>query len=312
MHAIVVTRASIEAQTVSEPEEAREAATRLRQVWDRYRLGPAFVRRHEPALAATAAHLLGRLRKLLLDPVLPRFSQERIVLSPHAWLRTVPFHAMLEDPWRVRYALSARSLLRDGVQRVGGDRALIIGVASEEAPGAEREAAAVARDYPGATVLLGGAATHEAVRSSWSEADIIHVAAHGTVQAADPRLSGLQLRDGTWTVHDLRSVKTRARLIVLSSCQSGETILWGTDHQVGLLPALFERSAPTVIASLWPAEDETTGILMSAFHHERSLGRSAGEALQAARRVVREVQPGLYHWAPFVLYGADRRGRTST
>lgn len=193
-----------------------------------------------------------------------------------------------------------------------GARALVVGVASADAPSAEREARAVAREYPEAVLLTGSEATPDAVRAPWPAVDLIHVAAHGTLQVADPRLSGLQLSGGTWTVHDLRAVETRARLVVLSSCHSGETVLWGTDHQVGILPALFERSAPVAVVSLWSADDETTGILMSAFHHELASGSSVGEALRSARRVVREVQAAPYYWAPFVAYGVERRGRTST
>ena len=146
------------------------------------------------------------------------------------------------------------------------------------------------------------------MRERWSRADVIHVAAHGSIQVQDPRLSGIHLSDGTWTVHDLRAVTTRATLAVLSSCRSGETVLWGADHQVGLLPALFEQGPRTAVLSLWPADDEATRVLMSAFHHEVSQRRAVGDALRSARRVVREVQPAPYYWAPFVQYGVESRG----
>jgi CHAT domain-containing protein len=315
---LVVSRRALEVTASSlHFEESREAAARLRQLWDRYRVGPGFIRRHEETLTKTAALLLARLRETLLDVALPQIPSgvRRLVVSPHSWLRGIPFHALAGDEWDVRYALSGQSLVaraaRATTARAKGP-ALVVGVASADAPRAEHEARAVAREHPGSTLLLGGNATHGAVRARWSDARLIHVAAHGGVQAADPRLSGLPLADGTWSVHEMRAVETRADLVVLSSCQSGETVLWGNHHQVGLLPALFERGARAAILSLWPADDETAGILMSVFHHELSSGGSFGEALKEARRVVRGVKPAPYYWAPFVLYGADRRGGTSS
>ncbi len=326
---LVVSRDAIEVESSSRHfQETREAAIRLRQLWDRYRLGPGFTRRHEETLTSTAALLLARLRETLLDPVRSRFPSGtgRLIVSPHSWLRSAPFHIIADEEEQVRYTLSGQSLIGGGRDEAGvGSRAgrgasadsratartglpaLIVGVASPDAPRAEVEARSVAREYPGNALLLGDDATPDAVRARWSDARLIHIAAHGGVQAADPRLSGLPLAGGTWSVHDMRAVETRADLVVLSSCQSGETVLWGSDHQVGLLPALFERGARAAIVSLWPADDETTGILMAAFHHELSSGWSFGEALQSARRVVRGVKPAPYYWAPFVLYGAERR-----
>lgn len=296
-------------------EEARDAAIRLRQLWDRHRLGTSFIRRHEETLASTGTLLLGLLRETLLDATLPHVPSgiRRLVISPHAWLRSVPFHAMVGEEWDVRYALSGQSLVTgtsSAVRARAQGPALIVGVPSQDSPRAEQEARAVAREHPRSTLLLGDDATHEGLSTRWSDARIIHVAAHGGIQAQDPRLSGLPLAGGTWSVHEMRAVETHAELVVLSSCQSGETILWGTHHQIGLLPALFEGGARAAIVSLWPADDETASILMPAFHHELSSGRTFGEALRSARRVVRGIKPSPYYWAPFVLYGADRRGET--
>ena len=279
-------------------------------------MGPDFIRRHEEVFTKTASLLLGQLRESLVDePALPYVPSgvSRLVVSPHSWIRGIPFHAMAGDEWDLRYALSGQSLVAGApggsTARAEGP-ALIVGVSSADAPRAEQEARAVAREHPGSTTLLGDEATHGAVRARWSDARIIHVAAHGGIHASDPRLSGLPLAGGTWSVHEMRTVETRADLVVLSSCQSGETVLWGNHHQIGLLPALFEGGARAAIVSLWPADDEATSVLMSVFHHELSSGQSFGEALQSARRVVRGVKPSPYYWAPFVLYGADRRGGT--
>lgn len=308
---LVVTRGGIESLPPVEGQEIRQAVLRLRQVWDRYRLGPGFVRRHEATLASTTTSLLESVRSSLLDPVLNHLPEgvRTLTISPHAWLRGVPFHAMVDEPWDVRYAVSGHSVAaKRALSDERPEDVLVVGVASQDAPAAEQEALAVARMYPDCTVLLGEKATRRAVRERWAHADVIHMAAHGHVQIEDPRMSGIRLSDGTWTVHDLRATTTKARLAVLSSCHSGDTILWGEDHQVGLLPALFEQGPRMAVLSLWPADDESTKLLMSVFHHEIAQRRTIGEALRSARRVIREVKPAPYYWAPFVQYGAELRG----
>ena len=310
----VVTRGAIQTLPPLDADELRQMVLRLRQVWDRYRLGSGFVRRHEAALASTTAGLLEAVRSALVDPFLETLPGDirTLVVSPHAWLRGIPFHAMVHEPLDVRYALSGQSLVSESGSEGHRGGVLVVGVASDDAPAAEREALAVARMHPGSTLLLGKDATRQAVRERWPSADVIHVAAHGTIQVDDPRMSGVHLSDGTWTVHDLRSTATKARLAVLSSCRSGDTVLWGADHQVGLLPALFEQGPRTAVLSLWPADDESTRILMSVFHHEIAQRRSVGDALRIARRVIREVKPAPYYWAPFVQYGAELRGGFSS
>jgi CHAT domain-containing protein/tetratricopeptide (TPR) repeat protein len=318
---LVVTRSAIHATTATAGVgEASEATHRLRHLWNRHRLGAQFSGRHDESLAATASHLLGTLKESVLDPALAHIpaGTRRLVVSPHGWLRSVPFHALavaasasgvLGDAYDVRYTLSGQWLADHPPQgRATSGPALIAGHSSPDAPDAEAEARAIANLYTGATLLTGDAATPAALRAHWSDAPTIHVAAHGATQTADPRLSGIPLAGGTWTVHEIRAVDTRADLVVLSSCQSGETVLWGGDHHVGLLPALFESGARAAVVSLWPADDATTRILMTSFHHGLASGRPVGEALLAAQHVVRAVKPSPYYWAPFVLYGAESRG----
>ena len=68
---------------------------------------------------------------------------------------------------------------------------------------------------------------------------------------------------------------------------------------------------PSIVASLWWVEDETTAFLMQRFYSYLKLGFRKSVALQKAKVDVinqagQEVKPPArnpYYWAPFVLLG---------
>src|SRR5262249_48790469 len=101
---------------------------------------------------------------------------------------------------------------------------------------------------------------------------------------------------------------TRADLVVLSACQTGEQVLWGGDDGVGLVPALIRSGARAAIVSLWPVDDSTTRSTMLNLHEHLAAGHSPGEAVAGSWLHERRLNASPYHWAPFVHYGADTRG----
>jgi tetratricopeptide (TPR) repeat protein len=294
------------------PKDAMNRVRRLRAMWDRYRLGAEFVDRHGVALDRTAAELLAELERMLWEPLTEGLDTGgRWIVVPHRWLHGVPFHAFSRSTAPIRYALSAQSLIDSPPTGRARGRALIVGHATVEAPAAEREAVTIGRMYGDCEPLIGAAATPDAVRREWSQAPLIHVAGHAGVNVDDPRLSGIELAGGAWTVYDLYASSTRADLVVLGACQTGESVLWGTDDAIGLLPGLFLGGARSAVVSLWPVDDAVTHDTMSRLHEHLLSGMSSTDALFRSREAVRADHPSPYHWAPFVLYGADLPGGSS-
>ena len=67
--------------------------------------------------------------------------------------------------------------------------------------------------------------------------------------------------------------------------------------------------APSVIASLWRVDDESTARLMLAFYERVFHGGSPTDKLSAlteARMSIRESQPHPYFWSAFVYLGDPR------
>jgi CHAT domain-containing protein len=56
-----------------------------------------------------------------------------------------------------------------------------------------------------------------------AQADLVHVAAHGTHQADSPLFSSLRLADGPVFAHELDADTVRASHVVLSACEVGRS-----------------------------------------------------------------------------------------
>jgi CHAT domain-containing protein len=111
-------------------------------------------------------------------------------------------------------------------------------------------------------------------------------------------------------VHEVFGLALRARLLVLSACQTA--LASGTvsdvpagDDWVGLVRAFLGAGAQNVIATLWAVEDRATARLMTRMHRSLLADRSEIAALsQAQREALRNpATSDPFYWAGFVLSG---------
>ncbi|MEO8380913.1 MAG: CHAT domain-containing tetratricopeptide repeat protein [Acidobacteriota bacterium] len=262
----------------------------------------------------------------LFAPLLGFIRQPRLLLVPHGVLHYVPFaalrnratHRSLIDDFTITYAPSASALrfLRAKESAMDGG-ALILGdpkTSLPGLPGAAKEAAAVAQVL-GATAYLGTDAREALLNDLHGTVDLVHLAAHGIYDPANPMFSRLVLasdgtHDGNLTVEKiLASVDlTGVNLVVLSACQSAVGARSGGDEVVGLTRALLYAGTPGVISTLWNIDDTTSAELMEQFYRGLASGASVADALRQAQLVVKEHAPDPRYWAAFLLTG-DPQGR---
>jgi CHAT domain-containing protein len=100
----------------------------------------------------------------------------------------------------------------------------------------------------------------------------------------------------------------RARLVVLSACQTGPERVYRGEGAVGIARPFIAAGAPLVVATLWPVESDATAELMVNFHRHRKLdGLPTAEALRRAQLDMlsspdpRNTQP--VNWAAFTVIG---------
>ena len=188
-------------------------------------------------------------------------------------------------------------------------------------PFAADEAAAIAAIVPAdrVRVATGLDARRDLITSgALGDYDILHIAAHGLVNARHPDLSGLVLamvdargadQDGFLRLHELYQLEIGADLVTLSGCETALGREIRGEGMIGLSRAFLHAGARRVVASLWQIHDRATAELMRRFYAgmlERGLRPAA--ALREAQRGVRDQTPyaSPYFWAAFVLQGDDQ------
>lgn len=117
--------------------------------------------------------------------------------------------------------------------------------------------------------LEGERAVSREICREGSTASTLHFACHGHVDWSNPLASGLVLPRGAWLtgldiLTDLNL--SRARLVVLSSCDVGLEVPRPGDEHYGLVSAFMQAGALAVVASLWSANDLATLLLMNRFY----------------------------------------------
>jgi len=257
----------------------------------------------------------------------------RVRWSPGGLFSLFPLHAAGRTPEdgvldRVQssYAPSLRLLASlnstaDARASDGPRRLLAVGLAqtprlkNSDLPNVSRELAAATAACPAErqTVLRDALATRAAVEAALPEHDVLHFACHGRQFPRDPLSSELHLYDRPLSVGDLRwSSLRRARLAVLSACQ---TALGGTtlmDEGLHLGAALHMAGCRDVVGTLWTVPDTSAAEIMERLYgHLRRDGELqpglAAEALHLAVRDLRSEAADLCGaWAPFVHMGGAR------
>jgi len=188
-------------------------------------------------------------------------------------------------------------------------------------PAAEREAQAVA-DLFGASAHIGKAATESLLWEQAVDADYVHLAAHGQLNETAPQFSRIYLApsdageeeaagdalssrvDGLLETREVWSLRLEnADLVVLSACQTQLGDLSAGDELVGLGRAFIYAGTPTLVASLWSVEDESTEYLMTRFYGYLQEGQPKGAALRQAKLDTMETYSSPYHWSAFTLIG---------
>ena len=259
----------------------------------------------QAAASGAAAHAAERLDELLLRPLAAELGERPLVLVP-----TGVLHAM---PWSIAPSLAGRPYAvapsaaawghAETRYRPTAAHARVTIAAGPGLPFASPEASAVAALY-GASPLLGAAATAPAVLKALDGADVLHLAAHGSFRSDNPLFSSIDLADGPLTVYDFESLDEAPALCVLSACESGLSEVRAGDELMGLTATLLALGSSTIVASVVTVPDETSTVLMKAFHSRLAAGDRPSEALVGAQSAVGNGVEAVAARAGFVCFGA--------
>lgn len=245
---------------------------------------------------------------------LDNWQPTELIISPHSVLNLLPIHAAtcrgapLIEQFPIAYLPSpalASALLQRHRREV--DTALLIGNPNADLENAEREVAQISKQFAGVQPFCREHATTECVQKYAAEANVVHLACHSEINHADFLRSGFLLSDRRMTVLEIMSSLElrRASLVYLSSCDSARPAVGQTEELMALARAFLYAGSPTIIASLWPLDDETGCTFAEHFYNAwLSEGVSMIRAFQTAMLRTRDSAPDPIYWAPFTMIGA--------
>jgi len=189
-------------------------------------------------------------------------------------------------------------------------------------PGSKDEVARIRQFFPaaGTTVLSGSRATETSYKALSPKSEILHLATHAVAADDHPFYStlilapdGTKQEDGFLQAYEIVRSPLRARLVVLSACETARGPLGRGEGLVGLVSAFLQAGARSVLATQWSI-DKSAAELMASFYKAMTGGQDTARALRQAkldilkkRRHFAGIEVSLAHpffWAPFVLIGA--------
>ncbi len=268
---------------------------------------------------APPPEILKALYADLITPLKPYLNTSKIGIIPHRVLHYLPFAALTDGPryfgeTYTLFALPGASVLEFVLQKRKSGAGNILALAYSEPEGypplfyADQEVKAVAK-LRQTSVFTGSEAAESLLKARAGAFSVLHLAAHGELNTANPLFSRIVLapdgeNEGMLEVHEVYTLNLQQTgLVVLSACSTQLGRLSRGDDIIGLTRAFLYAGAPAVIASLWNVDDQATSALMTTFYARLKRGDSQAEALQHAQIRTRKTYPHPYYWAAFVLTG---------
>ena len=144
--------------------------------------------------------------------------------------------------------------------------------------------------------------------------DIIHLAMHTLLNDKDPMRSTLifsqlrdSLEDGYLKTYEIYGIPLKAKMVVLSSCNTGTGLLFSGEGILSLARAFIFSGSQSVVMSMWEIEDKSGTEIVKMFYKNLKEGYPKSLALKKARmdflKNADQLRSHPYFWSTLVIYG---------
>jgi CHAT domain-containing protein/Tfp pilus assembly protein PilF len=163
-------------------------------------------------------------------------------------------------------------------------------------------------------ILMGSDATETDLKNQAQGFGILHFATHFLPMDDQPLYSKIvlmeqdpSLEDGNLQTYEVFNLDLNADLVVLSACNTLSGKLRKGEGVISISRAFQYAGVPSLVASLWSVDDESTAYIMRGFYQYLKQGLKKNKALQLAKldylRSSSSYNRDPFYWAPFVLIG---------
>jgi CHAT domain-containing protein len=164
------------------------------------------------------------------------------------------------------------------------------------------------------TLYLNDDAKESLFKAEAGKYDIIHMAMHTLLNDQNPMASAMiftqghdQPEDGFLNTYEVYGIPLKARMVVLSSCNTGSGILTSGEGILSLARGFLYSGSQSVVMSMWEIEDRSGTEIVKMFYDELHKGKSKSRALRKARsdylRDASQLKSHPYFWSSLVVYG---------
>ena len=281
--------------------------TRLLQLLERWRSAL-----HSPkALTPEALAASQQLFILLIKPLDElRAGHPHLWVMPSAELWDLPFETLMDDG--NHYLLESAGCAYLGpseamqmAQDPGRTGGFWLGASNLSLPGTVQEITRLKALFPDAREIRHWGE----LQSLASQAGILHLATHSQARPDRATESTVDLAEGPVPMEQIYTLNLRSgSLVVLSSCSGAVPQTHRERDLISLSSGFRAAGASTVIAALWPIDDEATVPFFAPMYRALQQNQSRLQALRQAKLTML-AQPQYahpYYWSGFTLLGDGR------
>jgi len=183
----------------------------------------------------------------------------------------------------------------------------------DDLPYARQEAEYVARVSEG-VLFLNDNARESVFKAEAGKYDIIHLAMHTYLNDKNPMNSAMIFmqngdmpEDGLLNTYEVYGIPLKARMVVLSSCNTGSGSLSSGEGILSLARGFLYSGSQSVVMSMWEIEDRSGTEIIKLFYDNLLKGKSKSVSLKRARQAylknASQLKSHPYFWSSLVIYG---------
>lgn len=302
---------------------------------------------------ATINGNLQKLSKLIINPFLPLIQDKStLYLLTDSELNQIPFELLTTSensyyPMIQSYSILLHpsiSYIKNNQPKLVDSHGLLV-IANPmfirngdfiSLPETQIEAKSITKYFPTNKIISGKEATLDTImQNDLSQYNYLHFATHGILGYEIPGitepalvLSQVNGKNTFLTVSEVKKLKLKADITVLSACNTGSGKYSTGEGVMGIGQAFLSAGSKSVVMSLWPVPSQETVQLMSSFYSYINQGKETADALRQAkldliknyRQQGKDSTRGLkrkssnkrspdteihpFYWAPFVIIGS--------
>ncbi|MGB8492642.1 MAG: CHAT domain-containing protein, partial [Bacteroidales bacterium] len=179
-----------------------------------------------------------------------------------------------------------------------------------------RVEAKFAVDLIGGRLFANDKALESVFKNEVGKYDIIHLAMHSIINEENPMQSKMifytkndSIDDGALNTYEICTLPLKAKMIVLSSCNTGVGLHQSGEGILNLARGFMYSGSQSIVMSLWDIEDRSGSDVIKRFYNNLKRGDSKSDALRNARLTYLKNADMLrshpYFWSTMVVYGND-------